>query len=189
MQARWLIIAFAAMFLAGGQCTTYRVLWQLSANTYPSLDLVCGDALQFEWPAGVPHGLAEIPSIVCPTVFTGPGITVLKTPVAGPANYTVSLSSPGLHYYTSPYLAPKQRDCDAGMLIAITVTGACPSPPPPSPSPPPTPPPPASSPPPPVAIAPAAAAGTPSAAPQGLAHSALACVAAAAVTAVCLVMA
>lgn len=189
MHAKWLIIAFATMFLAGGQCATYRVLWQLSANTYPNLDLVCGDRLQFEWPAGRSHGLAIIPSSVCPAAFNGTGITVLKAPVAGPANFTVSLGDLGRTYFTSPVLLAKQRDCDAGMLIAITVTGACPSPPPPSPSPPPTLPPPASKPPLPAAVVTAKPAGTPSSAPRGLVHGVLSCMAAAAVTAVCLVMA
>jgi hypothetical protein len=73
------------------------------------------------------------PAGVCPTVFNGTGISVLKAPVAGPANFTVSLGDLGRTYFTSPVLlAKKQRDCDSGMLIAVTVTGACPSPPPPS---------------------------------------------------------
>lgn len=55
-------LASPACWAPAGQCATYRVLWQTSANTYPNLDLVCGDRLQFEWPAGRTHGLAIIPS-------------------------------------------------------------------------------------------------------------------------------
>ena len=45
-----------------GHATKYKVIWLLSANTYPSLELLCGDQLEFVWPKGSPHGVALIPS-------------------------------------------------------------------------------------------------------------------------------
>ena len=159
-----------------------------AGNTYPSLNVTCGDELTFMWPAGTPHGVALIPSSAsvagplqhmcyaplvwppynrcgvvtcartcslaqapmahcanglnivlalttadqCPTNFTTtPGVTILKSPAAGPNNYTAVLGTLGQQYFACPVITATQRHCDAGMLIGVKVVGICPNPPPP----------------------------------------------------------
>lgn len=56
---------------------------------------------------------------------------MLRPPAAGPANFTVPLKKAGMYYFGDPVTTIGQRNCDAGMLIAVSVGGVCRRPPPP----------------------------------------------------------